>query len=908
MSATAAPYVQNILERFDNVRGTSTGWSARCPAHRDKKNSLSLGIGDDGQVLVHCHAGCETGMVLYHKGLQFKDLFPPKAERVQSNGAGQLRLAEALPAVAAYEEPLKPAARVIGTTRYAIRDPSGDIVAVHVRRDFDDGSKAMHWERPDGTKGLGGTRVESLPLYGIHMLGASPTVILVEGEKPAQALRDIGAPAVATVTGASGCPSDDSLRPLVGRTVILWPDNDDAGARHMDRVAEHLSTLGIKPNKLFQLGWPDAPLKGDAADFVARGGGRDELNALLNDCASPWQLGPVQTQPATSAAAGVSLGREPSQATKLATMVHNSDAELFHDSSGDAYITVTVGDHRETYLLRSRAAREWLRHAFYAKEERAPNGTALRDAIEQLSADATFGGACRSVHVRRAGDDDAIYLDLGDDAWQVAHVTANGWRIVPASDVPVRFRRPSGMLALPVPVAGGTMQRLRPLVNVASDDAFALVVAWLLGTLRPRGPYPVLALSGEQGAAKSTLARTLRLLIDPNVAPLRTTPREEADLLIAAKHGLVCCFDNVSSLSDTLSDALCRLATGGGLGKRTLYTDSDETLLDATRPVLLTGIESALTRGDAIDRALLVELERIPKSRRRTESEIDAELDAMRPSVLGALLTAASAALAHWSTTRPENLPRMADFGRWIESGASALGWQPGSFLSIYDTNRDEADELVVESEPIGPPLRAFIDARSTWTGTADELLTALNEVAGDQATKRKEWPKAARGIAGRVKRIAPNLLRLGYTIETGRREGHAGRRLMTLGSPESGKDRQHCQHRQQPRGYGDFVPTVAENQSSATDIQSTAENGADDGPPIADGWLTVAEHQSSAEKSRHDADFEGIWGGADDADDCSPHFSQGALFDSEAASLTFDDGLAVSTGQRHCSDADRLA
>ena len=82
--------------------------------------------------------------------------------------------------------------------------------------------------------------------------------------------------------------------------------------------------------------------------------------------------------------------------------------------------------------------------------------------------------------------------------------------------------------------------------------------------------------------------------------------------MIAATNGAVVALDNLSHLPVWLSDGLCRLATGGGLSKRTLYTDADETLIDAQRPILLTGIETVLTRGDAVDRSLLVELEKIP--------------------------------------------------------------------------------------------------------------------------------------------------------------------------------------------------------------------------------------------------------------------------------------------------------
>jgi hypothetical protein len=914
MSADAPAHVQRVLDRFDSVRATPTGWSARCPAHKDRKNSLSIGIGDNGQVLVNCFTGCDPGMVLYHKDLTFKDLYQPTTQTAERNGQSRQRPQPPPqpdpPPDPPVDEPPKPPAHVVGTTRDELRDQSGSVVAVHVRRDYDDGTKSVHWEQPDGRSGLAGIRVDTLPLFGIHQLGTASTVVVCEGEKAAKALRDMGVTAVGTVTGASSCPCDDSLRPLLGLNLILWPDNDDAGRAHMDRVGASLRRLGQPEAHLFLFAWADAPAKGDAADFVARGGTRAELRTLLGGSAQPWQPQPATQTPSTgpNAPAGVSASvavgpdPKPSQATKLTAMVRDSDAELFHDTSGDTYLTVSVGDHRETHLLRSRAAKEWLRHKFYELEATALSGNALRDAIEQLSAEATFSGACRPVHVRRAGDDDNIYLDLGDAAWQVVHVTAQGWQVVPAADMPVRFRRPGGMLALPQPILGGNMELLRPFVNVTNADDFKLVVAWLLGVLRPRGPYPILALSGEQGSAKSTLARTLRSLLDPNVAPLRTLPRDEGDLLIAAKHGLAICYDNVSSVSEAMSDALCRLATGGGLGKRTLYTDIDETLMDATRPVILTGIESALTRGDAMDRALMVELQRILKSRRRTESEIDVDLEAMRPGVLGALLTAASASLANWPTTRPETLPRMADFGRWVEAGAPALGWQPGAFLAHYDTNRNEADEIVADSEPIGPPLIAFIDTHGSWTGTANELLVALGDLAGEKATKAKEWPKSARGMAGRLKRIAPNLRRLGYAVETGRREGHAGHRLISLSVHEGGNDRPHRQHRQQGQIDADAELTDAEKRPSAGTSQSSARTGADGSLHDADSWLTVAAQQSSGPNGHHHADVDGIRRVADDADGGLPRSAGAVLFETAECR---ECGASVADGQTYCRACD---
>ena len=116
------------------------------------------------------------------------------------------------------------------------------------------------------------------------------------------------------------------------------------------------------------------------------------------------------------------------------------------------------------------------------------------------------------------------------------------------------------MRPLPVPERGGTIDALRPFLNLKFDAEFVVTVSWTLACLRNRGPYPVLALAGEQGSAKSTFLAILRALLDPNTAPLRALPREDRDLFIAASNGHVLAFDNVSGLSPWISDTLCRLA------------------------------------------------------------------------------------------------------------------------------------------------------------------------------------------------------------------------------------------------------------------------------------------------------------------------------------------------------------
>ena len=332
-----------------------------------------------------------------------------------------------------------------------------------------------------------------------------------------------------------------------------------------------------------------------------------------------------------------------------------------------------------------------------------------------LEGEALFAGPEQAVFVRLAQHEEAIYLDLTNAMWEVIEVTATGWRVLQRP--PVTFQRRPGMLPLPRPKAGGSLADLRPFINVSSDVDWYIVVAWLVSALRPCGPYPVLTLHGEQGAAKSTLARLLRALVDPSQAPLRAEPCGVRDVMIAAVNAWMLAYDNLSHLPPWLSDAICRLATGGGFGTRALFTNQEEALFDAQRPVLLTGIEDVITRGDLLDRSLLVYLPEIPDEKGRPEDEFWRAFEAVRPGILGGLLDAVSAALRHLATVQISPLPRMADFARWVTAAAPALGWEARAFLDAYTQNHNDVHTVAVEGSAVAHAVYTLACRRSTGRG-----------------------------------------------------------------------------------------------------------------------------------------------------------------------------------------------
>lgn len=473
--------------------------------------------------------------------------------------------------------------------------------------------------------------------------------------------------------------------------------------------------------------------------------------------------------------AGDDSSRGPKQADLLIDLVQ--EAELFHSPDATAFADLVINGHRETWSVRTKGFRRWLARRFFEATGGAPNSEALQSALNVIEAKAHFDGPELEVHIRIGGLGDKLYVDLGDEAWRAVEIDSDGWRVV--DEPPVRFRRAAGMQAIPTPQPGGSIETLRRFLNVQGDNDFILVVAWALAVLRNRGPYPVIVLSGEQGSAKSTFSAVLRSLLDPNTAPLRALPREDRDLFIAANNGHVLAFDNVSGLPAWISDTLCRLATGGGFAVRQLYTDQDEVLFDAARPVILNGIEDIVTRPDLADRAIFLTLEAIPEERRRPEKELWAEFEVTRPQLLGTLLDAVSQGLKRLPDTRLDTLPRMADFALWVTACETAL-WPAGTFGAAYAGNRDEAVDSVIEGDPVGSAIRSLIGTRTEWTGTASDLLGALDEEVGEKVRKSKAWPASARALSGRVRRAATFLRKVGIDI-TFDREGRARTRVIRI-------------------------------------------------------------------------------------------------------------------------------
>jgi putative DNA primase/helicase len=455
------------------------------------------------------------------------------------------------------------------------------------------------------------------------------------------------------------------------------------------------------------------------------------------------------------------------------------ELELFHDPDRIPYAMGTLeGKAIRALPMKPHGVGQWLRRRFFEQSGKGVPDGPLATALGTLGSLALYQGECHPVFVRLGYVGEAIYLDLGNKAGDIVEITKDGWSICPAA--PVRFAQPRGMEALPRPRKRGKIDPLWGLLNVPEQDR-VLVAAWLLMALNPHGPYPGLFISGEQGSAKTTTARNLRGLIDPNKCLMRNMGGEEETLVLAARNALILGLDNLSTISQEKSDALCRIMTGGGLGKRQLFTDEGEIIWDVKRPVLVTGIPDLANPGDLADRVISLHLQPLAKGKRMREKLVKKRYEAAHPSILGALLDAVSLALAKSDEEELEDLGRMADFEAWANAGLPALGFQPEEFFRVYRGNRKESASNVLEGSAVGIAIRAFLKPRPRWEGTSEELLEELQKAAPEAAKKRK-WPETPRGLRSELTRLAPAFERSdGWKFIFGERRGHDRERIVKI-------------------------------------------------------------------------------------------------------------------------------
>ncbi len=473
---------------------------------------------------------------------------------------------------------------------------------------------------------------------------------------------------------------------------------------------------------------------------------------------------------------------EKSQALKLVErVVNNPDVELFHDQYGVAHASVPVNGRRENIICSAKKFKSWLTEQFFNEIGAVPQPSSVSAAIATIEGHATFKGPERKLHNRVARIGDVIWYDLADDQGRAIRITPEGWQIV--SSPFTLFRREGHQLPQVEPVRNGNARELFRFVNVTDPTQQLLLLVYLVAGLIPNFPHPLMYIHGEQGSAKSTLSKIIRMLIDPSRTAVLSMPKDIKELALQLTRHHMVFYENVSWISNAASDLLCIAVTGGAISKRTLFTDADDFFVNIQTNVGINGINIAAIQPDLLERSILFGLERVEESSRRNEEDLYAEFDNAKPGILGALCDAAARALALKPEITLDTLPRMADFALWGAAIAEALGYSKEEFLEAYTRKIREQSDEALEASSEGMAVLRFMDNRDEWAGEPSRLLVELKKMVADDDdlfAHGEKLPDKASVLTRRLNVLRPNLRTAGIDLDPNPKKA-GGRRQVII-------------------------------------------------------------------------------------------------------------------------------
>lgn len=397
-----------------------------------------------------------------------------------------------------------------------------------------------------------------------------------------------------------------------------------------------------------------------------------------------------------------------------------------------------------------------LSHAFYESTGKAVNGQALTDALNVIEGEARQQDP-EPLALRVATADGASWIDLGDADERVVRIDPEGWDLV--DEAPVLFERSVVTDVFPEPTRGTEINALWEHLNVTEADR-PLVLAWAVQTLlQPEQPHPIMLVQGEHGTAKTTLCGRLASLVDPNPAPMLKPPKDETRWVDATVGQLVVGLDNLSSIPDWLSDAMCRAATGSADKRRAHYANKGMVVFQILRSIIINGIDVGALNGDLADRAVAIHLDRIDAY--KSERVIKASWADAYPGLVGAVFTLASEVLRVLPEVEVEKPPRMVDFFEVLTAVDRVLGTE--------GVERYLGRTKILAADTLDRPFAAAIVARGKrLRGTPGEIFDKIPPPMGRRIGDLPGWPKTPRYVTTQLRRFAPAFRELGWEVTEG--------------------------------------------------------------------------------------------------------------------------------------------
>lgn len=718
-----------VLSHFPNVKAkgrSQTRFECCCPAHDDKHPSCSLYINDDW-VNVHCFTGCSEDEILKAVGLTKKDLFI---------GTKEVKM-----------QAIK--------TAYKYYDFEGTHTYTRERVDNPDKTKKFYFKKPDGSYGIGD--IKHL-LYNLPAVLSAETIYFVEGEKCADIINSQGYVATTMDSGANSVWYPEYAEWLKGKQVIIIPDNDKPGMMYAENIKSHIPWAVIKI-------LPDLKEKEDIYDWLQAGHTMSEIDKLpdkILENSSSKITNPTDTP----------IDNTP-QSEIMLSLVRKENIEAFLNENNDVFVVIPINNHKETLSIDSHDFSLWLQQLFYKANHKTIRNESLKQAISILSAEVLFGEKDYITLYNRVGKhQNEFWYDLTNPEWEAVKISKSGWSVTnETSKIFCRYRHQKEQVT---PQPNGDIKNIFEYINMSKYKT--LFLCWLVSCFVPDIPHPMPIFYGEKGAAKSTTCTLLKRLIDPSALETLQLSKDERTLIINLQQHYFLPFDNVSTISNDVSDILCRAITGSAVQQRKLFTNGEDYIFTFKRCLSVNGINNVANRADLLDRSIMFELERVSEENRKELGKVYESFEQARPELLGAIFNILSKAMEIYPNVMLDKLPRMADFCRWGYAIAEAIDGHGETFLKEYSDNQGIQNTEAINADSVAFLIVELMRNSLEWKGRISELLVNLQELAQNHGiqSNSKSLPNAPNALSRRIKSVKSNLETVGieYRIEDNHSDG----------------------------------------------------------------------------------------------------------------------------------------
>lgn len=422
---------------------------------------------------------------------------------------------------------------------------------------------------------------------------------------------------------------------------------------------------------------------------------------------------------------------------------------LYTDTSNKAFIRFTIGDHTEHWPCTGKECYAWLRKLYWEKTGKPIKQEYVKTAIGTLESLAMFEGQSHELFVRTAFDSEgALYYSLSNRDWEAVKITSEGWSTT--KQYPVLFRHYPTQIPQATPAETGDVWKLFDFINLKKEEDKIILLVWVIACFIADIPHPMIYLYGQQGAAKSTTSRLLKRIIDPCAIEISEMQRNEMEFLQYLAHNHCVTFDNVSKISNHLSDRLCRVITGTGGSKRELFTDDGDVVYKVKKRLCINGINRLKLRPDLAERTILIELDRVDKKARRDEEDLFRSFEEALPGILGGIFNTVSLAMSIKPTVKLDESPRMADFAKWGYAISEALGYGGKKFIDTYFKQLGIQISQSIDDDFVCSFVIEYMTVNNlqVWETSATDLMTLLRG-SDDYDANESDVPSAPNLLSG---------------------------------------------------------------------------------------------------------------------------------------------------------------